>query len=106
MKLASKATYPPLQNKIIELRIFCMKGSQVIIKNNLKSLRKQHGLKQKEIAILLGMKSEDRISHWEKGIAVPGLTNLFKLSLVYNVSPYDLYPEIAEEIKSFLITRV
>jgi transcriptional regulator with XRE-family HTH domain len=73
------------------------------IKNTLKTLRLKHGFKQKEVATLLGMRSEDRISHWEKGIAIPGLINLFKLSMLYNVSPYELYPEISEEVKNSLL---
>lgn len=83
-----------------EHRIFCMKTNQVLIKNNLKALRIHYGLKQKEVATFLGMKSEDRISLWENGLAVPGLTNLFKLSMLYNVSPYELYPELLDEIKN------
>jgi hypothetical protein len=35
----------------------------------------------------------DRISHWEKGIAVPSLGNLFKLSVIYKATPQELYEE-------------
>ena len=62
--------------------------------NRLKEIRKQLGLTQKEVATLLGFKSEDRISHWEKGQAMPSIINLFKLSDIYKVSPRDLYTSL------------
>ena len=59
--------------------------------NNLKSIRIARGLKQKEVATLLGFKSEDRISHWERGQAMPSAVNLMKLCKIYNVSLNDVY---------------
>lgn len=68
-----------------------MKTQQVFTTNNLKALRLQHGLKQKEVPTLLGMRSEDRISHWEKGQAMPSVQNLFKLCEIYKVNPFEIY---------------
>ncbi len=62
--------------------------------NNLKRLRKEAGLRQIDIAERLGHTSADRVSHWEKGLAVPGLINLFKLSIIYGTSPQELYAEL------------
>jgi transcriptional regulator with XRE-family HTH domain len=62
--------------------------------NNLRSLRTQAGLLQADVAKALGLASTDRISHWEKGQAVPSIINLFKLSALYKVSPEELYPEL------------
>lgn len=71
--------------------------------NNLKTLRKNTGMRQLDVASLLGHTSADRISHWEKGLAVPSLVNLFKLSIIYRTSPQELYPElhaaITDELK-------
>jgi len=36
-------------------------------KNNLKELRMRNNLTQQQVASLIGHKSNDRISHWEKG---------------------------------------
>lgn len=51
----------------------------------LKTLREQCGLTQKEVAARMGLKIEDRISHWERGTAMPSVKNLFKLMEIYEV---------------------
>ncbi|HYC83128.1 MAG TPA: helix-turn-helix transcriptional regulator [Candidatus Paceibacterota bacterium] len=61
--------------------------------NDLRRLRERAGLKQTEVAAALGLASHDRISHWERGQAIPSLENLFKLAAAYGVFPHDLYPE-------------
>jgi transcriptional regulator with XRE-family HTH domain len=60
--------------------------------NNLKALRLKCHLRQLDVARLLGVKSEDRISHWERGTAMPNVPNLFKLCDLYKVDPYEIYP--------------
>jgi transcriptional regulator with XRE-family HTH domain len=60
-------------------------------KNNLRDIRVSLGLKQIDVAHMLGHASPDRISHWEKGVAFPGVVNLFKLSLIYRVPPEQFY---------------
>lgn len=64
---------------------------QSLTQNNLRTLRKARGLTQKEVANLMGLKAEDRISHWEKGQLVPHMKNLIKLSQVYQVSIQELF---------------
>jgi len=72
-------------------------------KNNLRDIRVSLGLKQTDVAHMLGHASPDRISHWEKGVAFPGMVNLFKLSLIYRVPPEqlyaDLYKSLADELQ-------
>jgi transcriptional regulator with XRE-family HTH domain len=63
---------------------------QYPLANNLKTLRTHHGLTQQQVATLLGHKSNDRVSHWEKGKMVPSLKNLMKLCTLYEVSLNDL----------------
>ncbi len=63
------------------------------MENKLKELRKELGYTQKQVADMLGLKCEDRISHWETGAAIPNLLNLSKLCKLYNVSPVTVYPE-------------
>ena len=65
--------------------------------NRFRELRKQKGMRQKEVATLLGYKNEDLISHWEKGQVLPGMTNLFKLAKIYGVLPHELYLELFEQ---------
>lgn len=59
--------------------------------NNLRIIRKRLGLTQKEVATLLGFKSEDRICLWEKGLAYPNILNLLKLCEVYGVKGEEVY---------------
>jgi transcriptional regulator with XRE-family HTH domain len=69
------------------------------IPNSLRFYRNQAGLRQIDVAAKLGFTSYDRISHWEHGTAFPSVTNLFRLSALYKVSPHELYGEYFEGIK-------
>lgn len=62
--------------------------------NTLRFHRSRVGLFQKDVAKALGLECMDRISHWENGIAMPSVINLFKLSAIYGVLPHELYPEL------------
>lgn len=65
------------------------------IKNNLRNLRQKAKLTQKELALKLDFNdSQDRICHWEKGLAIPSVPNLFKLCRLYQVKPDEIYPEL------------
>lgn len=63
---------------------------EVPMKNNLRKIRKEKGLTQKQVAEKLGLKCEDRLSHWERGNAVPSVKNLLKLAEVYQVSVHEI----------------
>lgn len=71
------------------------------ISNRLKECRHMAGLKQFDVMLSLGLRSNDRISKWEKGTRVPNIANLFKLARLYQVSVSELYPELSDrEIRS------
>lgn len=59
--------------------------------NNLREYRIKAGLTQKQVAVMLGMQCEDRLSHWERGQAMPSVINLMKLTAIYNVVAEKLY---------------
>lgn len=63
---------------------------QKLWKNNLKQLRIQHGYTQRQATELLGLKSHNRLSRWEKGIATPSIFNLIKLAEIYRTDLKDL----------------
>jgi transcriptional regulator with XRE-family HTH domain len=69
-----------------------MRNTEVKYPNRLRELREARGWKQIEVALLLGFKCEDRISRWEHGTMVPHLTNLLKLTYLFNTSLEDIYP--------------
>ena len=70
--------------------------------NSLRKHRKARGLKQKEVACILGLKSGSTISRWENGLCLPNPKNMFKLGLVYrtmvDVLFIDLRRLLREEI--------
>lgn len=66
--------------------------------NRLRKHRRQVGLKQKQVAKVLGMKSPSRISKWEKGISFPNLIHLIKLSILYRTPSDSLYTEIRNSL--------
>lgn len=64
---------------------------KIAISNNLKALRLKAGLRQKDVAKKLGLKCEDRISHWERGTAMPSVKNLMRLRRIYGVSMEKIF---------------
>lgn len=67
---------------------------KVPIKNNLRELRLKARLRQKDVAAKLGLKCEDRISHWERGTAMPSVNNLMRLCEVYGIETQEFISEI------------
>ncbi len=58
--------------------------------NNIRTLRKNKGITQEDLAATLGYKSFTTVQKWEKGIAEPPLSVLRKLSELFRVELYDL----------------
>ena len=58
--------------------------------NNIRTLRKNKGITQEDLAATLGYKSFTTVQKWEKGIAEPHLSVLRKLSELFRVELYDL----------------
>jgi transcriptional regulator with XRE-family HTH domain len=59
--------------------------------NKLRELRTQLGLTQKEVALLLNLKSENRLCRWEQGQSYPSISHLKKLLEIYKISFEQLY---------------
>jgi transcriptional regulator with XRE-family HTH domain len=69
-----------------------------VVPNNLKEFRLKAGLTQKQVAEMLGMQCEDRLSHWEKGQSMPSVKNLFTLAKVYKALPHTLFPNFSDDL--------
>ncbi len=54
-------------------------------KNHLFIVRKKNGLGQKQIAALLGHKTIDQISRYERGARLPSLKTALKLQIIYHL---------------------
>ena len=70
--------------------------------NNLREIRLKRGLRQLDVVCILGFTTTDRLSHWEKGQALPNIINLFKLALIFQVPPESLYPEMMQSLHASL----
>jgi transcriptional regulator with XRE-family HTH domain len=76
-----------------------------IIPNNLRRYRKAVGLKQKEVAEILNLKSAGMISRWEKGVCLPSLVNAIRLSGSYCVLIDALFFPLVRLIKRKIMER-
>jgi len=73
--------------------------------NCLRRYRKARGLKQKEVAKIMGLGSSSIISRWEKGICLPNSLNIFKLALIYRIMIDALFIDQLRELKVSLHKR-
>ena len=64
--------------------------------NNLKTSRLKSGLTLRQVATLMNMQCESRISQWEHGTAMPSIFNFLKLCQVYQVDPREVYLSLSD----------
>ena len=57
---------------------------------NLKYLRSESGIEQKELAETLGYKSSSAVSEWEKGIREPNIQIISKLAEIFKTTITNL----------------
>ena len=81
-------------------------AKQSITNNALWRIRRKKGLEPKQVGWLLGHKSPDIVSGYERGSSEPNLTNALKLSVIYGCSVEDLFPERVEAFRSELAGKV
>ena len=75
------------------------------IPNHLRKLRKQRGLKQNEVAQILGLKSTSMISRWEAGLCLPETQNLFRLAIIYRTSSEGLFHIFTRRLQAKLAEK-
>lgn len=68
------------------------------IGEELRKLREKAGLKQKEVATLLGYTSPQFISNWERGISSPPVKTIKQLANIYKTSPEKLFLKVQKAI--------
>ena len=73
-------------------------------KNNLMLIRRKLGLERKQVAILLGHKTANEISRFERSIKKPGLKTAFKMQIIYGfpiqILFYGYYGKCLREIRT------
>jgi len=78
-------------------------ATQGNLSNSLRKYRKARGLKQKEVAALLGVRGAGRVSKWESGRSVPSFPNLFKIAALYRVFVDALYVDQVHAYREAMI---
>ena len=73
--------------------------------NQIRRLRYQYELRQTDMAEIMGFEVMDRICHWERGRAVPGLINATRLCILFNTDLRNLYPELYKLIEEEMRER-
>lgn len=59
--------------------------------NNLKKIRIEKGFTQRQVASLMNLQCEARISQWENGVARPSIFNLFRICEIYKIQMEQAY---------------
>jgi transcriptional regulator with XRE-family HTH domain len=73
--------------------------------NRLKKYRRLFCFSQKEVAMLLGLKDTSPLSRWEKGVSLPSLIHLFRLSRIYKAMPVELYFDLWQHVSKDITVR-
>ena len=75
------------------------------IPNSLRKFRRVRGLKQKEVARIMGVRSASMISRWEQGIALPNTENAFKLAAIYRTMVDALYMDYILQLRGEILRK-
>lgn len=67
--------------------------------NSLRKYRKRRGLRQKEVAKILGLKNTSMISRWERGFVLPKPANIFRLAALYRTMADALFIDLLRIVK-------
>jgi transcriptional regulator with XRE-family HTH domain len=78
---------------------------RVKLNNCLRKYRKGRGLKQAEVAAILGLKSTSMISRWEKGVCLPDTVNALKLAILYRTMVDGLFIDHVRQLRYDLYKR-
>jgi len=63
------------------------------------------GYSIKDVAGLLNIRCSNRLSRWEKGVAMPSLKNAIKLGLLYHSLIEQLFYEYRQALKATLLEK-
>lgn len=63
------------------------------------------GLKQKDVAEILGLKNASMISRWEKGESFPNPKHLFRLAVLYRTMIDALFIDLIRLLRKDLLKK-
>ena len=64
------------------------------IENRIWKYRTAGGLKQSQLAFLIGQKNSGQVSRYERGLVIPNLEQLMKICFGLETEIKDLYPDL------------
>ncbi len=76
-----------------------------VIKNYLFRLRRTRGYSQKQLALLLGLRSHRAVSDLEAGRRLPPLQTALTLEVVLGARLSEIYPDLYRDLGLLAVTR-
>ena len=73
--------------------------------NQLLRYRRIAGLSYKQVARILGVRNENIISRWERGLIMQSGPNIFRMAILYGASLAELYPEYYQRTLTLVALR-
>jgi hypothetical protein len=73
--------------------------------NYISNMRRSRSLLQKQLAVLLGLRTDRCVSHYENGTAFPPFLTAVTLEIVLGARLSELYPDLYRECKELVIAR-
>ncbi len=75
------------------------------LNNSLRKHRRLRGLKQREVAEILGITSTGMISRWEKGTCLPDSLNMLKMAIIYRTMAEALFIDLVRVLRENLLSK-
>jgi len=69
------------------------------IPSALRKYRRIRGLSQKQVAVILGLKTASRISRWERGDCLPSLVNAIRLATLYRTMVDGIFGDLVKAVR-------
>ena len=75
------------------------------LNNCLRKYRRLRGLRQSDVAEILGLRSTSMISRWEQGASFPDSINMLKLAIIYRTMVDALFIEMVRILREELLLK-
>src|SRR5688572_22500019 len=74
-------------------------------RNHLYRLRRSRGLRQKQLALLLGYRGHAMVSRLERGVSLPSLPEAMLLEMALGARVQDIYRDLHEALEDLILKR-
>jgi transcriptional regulator with XRE-family HTH domain len=83
-----------------------MKTEGHLKRPHIRLLRRRAGLRQRDLAHLLGYRSHSQISRFENGSRVPAANELLQLEVIFGVVPSGVFPHLRDRAAEAVVARI